>query len=228
MKKKLKRKPEKLDVIVDSSGGDIDAAYHMAKMLSEVATKKLTFIVPRWAKSAATLLVCGGDEILMGNTSELGPLDPQIKEPDGTWVAGLSLEATLNLLKEQMKKGNKEVATLLTNKLSPLHLGEHLRALQISGKYLEELLLKRMFKNKKGKKKIIKNLKEKLAKGYTHHSYIIDYEEASKLKLKVKKPKKEEWELIWKIYTISSQMAELRSILRKLNEYELLKKIVQE
>ena len=50
----------RLDVLVYSSGGSIDAAYNLALLLRRYANKELTFIVGRWAKSAATLLVCGG------------------------------------------------------------------------------------------------------------------------------------------------------------------------
>lgn len=54
---------EKLDVIVHSPGGDIHAAYNLALLFRRFARKQLNFIVPRWAKSAATLLVCGGNKI---------------------------------------------------------------------------------------------------------------------------------------------------------------------
>ena len=41
-------------------------------------------IVPKMAKSAATVVSMGADEILMSPTSELGPIDPQIvMEGDG-------------------------------------------------------------------------------------------------------------------------------------------------
>jgi hypothetical protein len=39
-------------------------------------------VVPRHAKSAATLLTLGADEIIMGNHAELGPLDVQIWDAD--------------------------------------------------------------------------------------------------------------------------------------------------
>src|SRR5271154_4900618 len=56
---------EKLLVVVYSGGGDIDAAFNIAKLFRRYGSSKLLFAVPRFAKSAATLLVCGGDEILM-------------------------------------------------------------------------------------------------------------------------------------------------------------------
>ncbi len=64
----------KLDVVIDSGGGSIDAAYNLACLFQQYGSDELTFIIPRWAKSAATLLACSGEEILMTPVAELGPL----------------------------------------------------------------------------------------------------------------------------------------------------------
>jgi len=165
-------RPEKLDVIIHSGGGDIDAAYHIFKILNEVPTKELNFVVPRFAKSAATLLACGGNQIIMSDMAELGPLDPQIKRDDGSSISALSVKAALNLLKDEFKKENVETATILTHKLDALDLGEIERTLGISRKYLDEVLKKRMLCKKKGRK--VNSIVESLTVGYTHHSYLID------------------------------------------------------
>ena len=47
-----------LHVIIDSYGGDIHAAYNLAMLFRRYGKEKLEFIIPRFAKSAATLLVC--------------------------------------------------------------------------------------------------------------------------------------------------------------------------
>lgn len=224
----IKKKPEQIDIIIDSTGGDIDAAYHTSKILSQVATKRLTFIVPRMAKSAATLMVCGGDEIIMGDSSELGPLDPQIILNDGSMISGLSVRSTLDLIEQEIKDKNIEVASILANKLNPLHIGEMNRTLEISKQYLKELLLNRMFKGKEANEVPLQEIIDKLATGYTHHSYIIDYDEAKKLNLNVKKPQDDEWDLIWKIYNINQQEAQLQAIQRDLIEYQVLKKFLRE
>jgi len=38
--------------------------------------------VPRYAKSAATLLALGADRILLGKFAEIGPLDAQFDDPE--------------------------------------------------------------------------------------------------------------------------------------------------
>lgn len=218
---------QKVDVIIDSVGGDIDAAYHLAKLLSQIVTEELVFIVPRMAKSAATLLVCGGDEIIMHETSELGPLDPQIRLEDSSFVSGLSVRSALDLIDEQAKKGNIDVAKMLTNKLSPLHLGEIDRALNIGENYLSNLLVQRMLKEKRENKELIAEITTKLAKGYTHHSYIIDYEEAKDLGLRVRKFDDKEWTVVWQIYSVNQKLANLQQIQNTLAEHNTLKKFIK-
>lgn len=56
-------------------------------------------VVPRHAKSAATLLTLGADEIVFNRHAELGPLDVQIFDPDREeWLSGLDEVQTLERL----------------------------------------------------------------------------------------------------------------------------------
>jgi len=74
-----------LDLLLQSPGGDIDVAEKIMYMCTRKA-KSFRVIVPESAKSAATLIALAADEIVMGYTSELGPIDPQITidtTPDG-------------------------------------------------------------------------------------------------------------------------------------------------
>lgn len=64
-------------LILNSTGGDVAAAYLIAKLCREHTSVSFEVAVPRRAKSAATLICCGADRIHMGSLSELGPIDPQ-------------------------------------------------------------------------------------------------------------------------------------------------------
>jgi len=237
LRKEFKKTPV-LDVIVDSGGGDVDAAYHLAKLFREFAKKKLTFIIPRYAKSAATLLVCGGDEMIMGITSELGPLDPQITDLiKGEQFSPLSIRSTLDLIKQETEE-SPEIAKMLMDKLQfPLTLGEFMKSLDIGETYLKKLLIGRMFKNDKEKEKKASKIAKSLVKDYPHHGYCIDIEEARNLGLKVKEPPPEEWDLIWKLYELiegqerkkarkkmEDSLKSLPEPIRKIIEKELRKK----
>lgn len=92
---------ENIDVILHSGGGDADAAYHIALILQNLCKGKLSMIVPRYAKSAATLLACGGDVIVMCLPSELGPIDPQVQDPtSGRWVSVSSVTSTIKIFRK--------------------------------------------------------------------------------------------------------------------------------
>jgi len=69
---------KKMYIIIESPGGDINVAIKIVKMLRAAFPEGFSIIVPNIAKSAATMLVLGADEVIMGPSSELGPIDPQI------------------------------------------------------------------------------------------------------------------------------------------------------
>lgn len=69
---------QNLDLIIHSPGGDGLTAEKMLDLCRKYCTGKLRIVVPLYAKSAATLIALGGNEILVGETSELGPIDAQV------------------------------------------------------------------------------------------------------------------------------------------------------
>jgi hypothetical protein len=69
-----------LDLILHSPGGSPQAAEQILEYL-RTQFDYIRAIVPLQAKSAATMIALGCDEILMGTHSELGPIDPQILIP---------------------------------------------------------------------------------------------------------------------------------------------------
>ena len=70
---------ERIALIVDSPGGEGRSAYSLARLLQRHCDG-WTAVVPRYAKSAATLLVMGADRIYMGRDAELGPLDAELAD----------------------------------------------------------------------------------------------------------------------------------------------------
>ena len=81
-------KERELDLVLHSPGGSAEAAEQMLEYL-RTQFDYIRAIVPLQAKSAATMMALGCDEILMGDHSELGPIDPQIliPTPEGTRFA---------------------------------------------------------------------------------------------------------------------------------------------
>ena len=71
---------EQLDLIVHSPGGSAEATESIANYLRQKFTH-LRVIVPHLAMSAATMLACAADVVVMGRHSSLGPTDPQLLLP---------------------------------------------------------------------------------------------------------------------------------------------------
>lgn len=95
---------DKLDLVIHSPGGSAEAAEQIVTYL-RCKFKHIRAIIPQSAMSAATMLCCGCDEIVMGKQSALGPIDPQFFIPTqagGRWVAGQSLVEEFNMAKAEV------------------------------------------------------------------------------------------------------------------------------
>lgn len=187
---------EKLDVVIVSNGGHINAAYQIVKLLQRHA-KHLTACVPLYAKSAATLITIGCDEIRMDAISELGPLDAQILEEDDVGEAQFAsalnpfkgIEQLQQLSLEQLDLAVKMImlrsglktepcvkhaiqfveATVapLFGRLNPDRLGSYSRGLIVGKRYAEHVL-KRVKPTKK-----IEDVAHDLVYGYPSHDFVI-------------------------------------------------------
>ena len=80
-----------VSLLLNSPGGDVDVADKLLHMLREIVSPStfqepgdLEIVVPNRAKSAATIMALGADRVTMSDTSELGPIDPQV-EDQGVW-----------------------------------------------------------------------------------------------------------------------------------------------
>jgi hypothetical protein len=179
---------EQLMVAVRSAGGDIDAAYNLTTIFCRYGKDCLIVVVPRWAKSAATLLVCGGDEILMTPIAELGPLDLQITEfnpLDGRMehFSPLHIKSTLDLISQQYADNKDKLADGLLNRLQfSLTLGAFTKSLDIGKEYVKKLLSRRMLQGDVEKAVAIAH---KLVEGYADHNACITLEEAQEMGLNV-------------------------------------------
>lgn len=95
-----------LDLILHSPGGSAEAAESIVEYLRQ-RFDHIRVIVPVSAMSAATMIALGADEVVMGQHSQLGPIDPQfiISTPEGPRVA--PAKAILNqfeLAKEECRQ----------------------------------------------------------------------------------------------------------------------------
>jgi hypothetical protein len=79
-----------LTLIVNAPGGDGLAAERIVRVCRAYAGGDFEVIVPRMAKSAATMICFGANAIWMSETAELGPVDPQVGWLDEDRVVRMS------------------------------------------------------------------------------------------------------------------------------------------
>lgn len=104
---------EKLDLIIHSPGGSLEAAEQIVQYL-RAKYSYIRAIIPQNAMSAATMLACACDEIIMGKQSAIGPIDPQMTLVRSNGMAyslpAHSILADFEKAKEEISKDEKATA----------------------------------------------------------------------------------------------------------------------
>ncbi|MCK4447997.1 MAG: ATP-dependent Clp protease proteolytic subunit, partial [Candidatus Marinimicrobia bacterium] len=73
-----KKDLQKVDIYLETPGGSGETAEEIVKFFHN-SFDTVSFVVSGEAKSAGTIIVLSGDEILMTETGSLGPIDAQMK-----------------------------------------------------------------------------------------------------------------------------------------------------
>lgn len=115
---------DKLDLIIHSPGGSVEAAEQIVNYLRAKYTH-IRAIIPHSAMSAATMIACACDEIIMGKHSAIGPIDPQITFPTPTGLFTAPAQSILSEFEiaKQEIIANPNVAPIWVNKLMNLPHG---------------------------------------------------------------------------------------------------------
>jgi len=102
-----------LAMIISSPGGDGLAAERIINICrSYSGTGEYWAIIPGKAKSAATMACFGASKILMGATSELGPIDPQLATVENDIVKRFSVYNIVKSYEQLFSKAVKEKGNL--------------------------------------------------------------------------------------------------------------------
>lgn len=187
-------------LLLQSPGGDAESAYKIIRLFQR-RSDKFTVVVPCYAKSAATLMACGGKRIIMGREAELGPLDVQMYDQDRGYydsalnavqsVERLNASALLALDQAMMlfaTKIGKKPETLLPHALShasnvirPLlekidtvDLTRKSRELKVAEDYAIRLM-RGIYSNE-----VAARIANNLVELYSTHSFAIDRTEATR------------------------------------------------
>ena len=154
-----------------SRGGSIEAAYQISKLCKSFAQNRFVAVVPRQAKSAATLIAIGADEIHMGPLGQLGPIDPQL---GGLPALGVSQALkTIASVAEQFPGSAEMFARYLRMALTVEQIGYCDRISESAVQYAVRLL-----STKPNLAKKADAIAKELVHEYKDHGFVIDIEEA--------------------------------------------------
>lgn len=233
---------EELSVIVQSRGGYSDDAFKLANVIHEFGNR-ITFIVPSYAKSAATLLCLSGNRILMGPVSELGPtnpmmsveerlitptvVDPRAAPVDGKgWGATPKRQMAAHALRDFLTASGvltpegaydpEKLSVYMTNGiLNPFLLGDFDRSGKIALQYATNLLRAHMFQGDADAEERAATTARLLCEEYYDHGYPIGRKEARvHLGLKVEDMPEELWDKAVELVSAYDQMFEDQGIAR--------------
>lgn len=136
-----------LYIILTTTGGSAITVERYVNII-RYHYSEVNFIVPDYAYSAGTIFCMSGDSIYMDYFSVLGPIDPQVQNKEGKWVAALGYLDKVNEYIEKAKNGNLtnvEFSILKDFDLAELRSFEQARDLTID--LLKKWLVKYKFKN---------------------------------------------------------------------------------
>lgn len=179
---------ESLDLILHSPGGSIEAA---EAFVAYMRTKfsDIRVIIPQAAMSAATMIACSANVIMMGKHSSIGPIDPQFvlqTQLGRQMVPAQSIIDQFDLAKRASQDPKKLGAWMpILGQYGPALLVQCDNALKLSRQLVESWVFRYMFGGKNPGK--AKSISGHLAnhKNFKTHRRHIDRVQAKEIGLKI-------------------------------------------
>jgi hypothetical protein len=97
---------DKLDLILHSPGGLLEVADQLVQYL-RAKYSYIRAIVPQNAMSAAAMIACACDEIVLGKQSAIGPIDPQMTIPRPN---GITMQLPAHSILADFEKAKEDIA----------------------------------------------------------------------------------------------------------------------
>lgn len=193
-----------LHLMLASPGGDGETAIRIVRSLQARCTD-LTILLPDMAKSAATILCLGADKIVFGPGGDLGPVDPQMRYPNGTLASAKELVEAVDEAEKRIT-ANPETYPLFANLLAEVTMimVEQARyALARSGALVKESLSAATGRTVEQVHALADALQQPLIEEPTSHSAVIGVDAAMSFGLPAEAadPDSEEWAIIWSLWT---------------------------
>lgn len=177
---------EGLDLILHTPGGNIAATQSIVNYLYKMFGNDIRAIVPQIAMSAGTMIACSCRKILMGTHSNLGPIDPQLRD-----IPAYGVTREFRRAFREVKDDPSKTALWQTiiGQYRPTFLGQCENAIRWSNAFVREQLASIMFEGQPDAKDKARKIVRKLVSygRSTTHERHIHYEECHAMGLDVEK-----------------------------------------
>lgn len=140
-------KRQKLIIILTTFGGSAIAVERYVNIIRK-HYEEVIFVIPDYAYSVGTIFCMSGDHIYMDYSSALGPIDPQVLNKEGRWVAALGyLDKVNELIKKAQDKTITNAEFLILKDMDLAELRGYEQARELTIDLLKKWLVKYKFKN---------------------------------------------------------------------------------
>ncbi len=198
----LPRNTRAIDFLIVSLGGDPMVAWRIMTLIRQ-RVKRVSVLIPQSAYSAATLLACGADEIVMHPNGHLGPVDMQITTAGSAGAKTFSTEditAFLDMVRDALKITDQEHVRALfemtCKEVGTLGIGFTARSSKLAVDLGERLLALHMKDDEAGT--VLRSIVQNMSRKFQSHAYPVSRDEALDIGLPVKKNRDEALEkLMW-------------------------------
>ncbi|RLI75156.1 serine protease [Archaeoglobales archaeon] len=187
-----------LDLILHNPGGDPGATEALISYLRK-KFENIRVIIPQAAMSAATMLACAANKIVMGKHSSLGPIDPQLILQTSLGWRSVPAEAILEQFRlaqdECLKEPGKTRSWLpILQQYGPALLIEAKNAIDLSQELVHKWLREYMFKGDKNAEEKAKEIANFLSnyQYFKSHSRHINVDQAKELGLYIEELEKDQ------------------------------------
>ncbi len=160
-----------LDLILHTPGGDLAATESLVDYIRAMFKTDVVAYIPQIAMSAGTMIACSCKEIVMGDHSNLGPIDPQFN--------GIPAHGVIEEFKSAIKAVKKDPASLplwqtIISRYHPTFIGECQKSIRWSEQMVTDWLETGMLHGQPGARKkaakIVKGLSDhKTTKSHARH-----------------------------------------------------------
>lgn len=175
-----------LDLILHTPGGGIGATQSIVNYLRKMFGDNIRAVVPQIAMSAGTMVACSCRSIVMGTHSNIGPIDPQLRDVPCYGV----IEEFRRAYREVKRDSTKAVLwQTIIGQYRPTFLSQCENSIRWSNAFVREQLETVMFAHEPNAKEKAHNVVKQLTnyRGNKSHDRHIHAEECEAMNLVIEK-----------------------------------------